>query len=73
MKIVDLYRRGYALGNGHGQDGERRRAKWELAIMHPLTWIPGIDQASFVAGYLDGFRDGLLLRSVRRSDGNTLT
>jgi hypothetical protein len=62
MKIIDLYRGGYKLGNMHGQQGERRKAEWELAVTHPLTWLPGVDQSSFFSGYLDGYRDGMALR-----------
>lgn len=66
MRLFDLYRSGYALGNQHGQYYNRRRANWELVLTHPLTWLPGVDQLSFISGYHDGYRDGAALSAALR-------
>ncbi|GHT95256.1 hypothetical protein FACS1894116_10480 [Betaproteobacteria bacterium] len=64
MKIFDLYRSGYKLGNLHGKKRERRRAGWELFVTHHLVWLPGTDSSSFISGYYDGYRDGVMFASI---------
>lgn len=61
MKIFDLFQRGYRIGNEHGANGARRRPQWELALMNPITWCPGVDQESFINGYIQGYHDGIAL------------
>lgn len=52
--IFNLHRSGYHLGIA----GRRRRADWELWLLRPVNWLPGVDAASFAAGYAQGYGDG---------------
>ncbi|PJK10476.1 hypothetical protein CO610_02140 [Lysobacteraceae bacterium NML95-0200] len=60
--LFDVYRQGYQLGVADAQAGRRRRARWELWLLRPLNWLPGVDANSFVAGYIEGYSEGLRLR-----------
>ena len=64
MAIFDIFRSGYNQGYQHGSRGERRRAEWELMISNPLVWIPGVDSQSFLNGYVKGYSDSMMTRSV---------
>lgn len=70
MKIFDLYRAGFELGSAHAQAGQRRRAKWELAVFHPVTWLPGVDTDSFNEGYIQGYHDSSAIRAIIRLNGD---
>jgi len=56
--IFNLYRSGYQLGVADGMAGHRRRADWELKLLRPVNWLPGVDANSFVMGYAEGYGDG---------------
>lgn len=60
--LFDVYRQGYQLGVADAQLGRRRRARWELVLLRPLNWLPGVDANSFVSGYVEGYGDGTRLR-----------
>lgn len=62
--IFDIFRSGYALGQQHGDAGERRRAGWELSLTQPVTWIPLTDKDSFLRGYRLGYEDALQARGL---------
>lgn len=52
--LFNLYRSGYRLCVADGTAGRRRRADWELLLLRPVNWLPGVDAASFAAGYAEG-------------------
>lgn len=56
--LFNLHRSGYRLGVADGMAGRRRRADWELVLLRPINWLPGVDAGSFVAGYAEGYGDG---------------
>lgn len=66
MRIFDLFRHGYEIGNLHGRSGERRRANWEVLAFQPIAWLPGTDTDSLLQGYQEGFKDGITVRHIMR-------
>lgn len=60
MQIFDMYRGGFRKGLARGQQGHRRQARWELLLTNPVAWLPGVDWASFMQGYYDGYQTGTL-------------
>lgn len=56
--LFNLYRSGYRLGVADGVAGRRQRADWELWLLRPVNWLPGVDAGSFAAGYAEGYGDG---------------
>lgn len=56
--FFNVFRSGYRLGVADGMAGNRHRADWELILLRPLNWLPGVDRGSFVAGYAEGYGDG---------------
>jgi hypothetical protein len=60
MAIVDLYRQGYERGYQAAVTDQRRLARWELLARSPITWLPGLDADSYVNGYNEGYRFGLM-------------
>lgn len=65
-KLFDLYRSGHNRGIRDGYAGRRRRAEWELGMLTPLTWLPGVNSESYVQGYHDGFALGISMRNGMR-------
>ncbi len=63
FSIFDVFRSGYLLGQEHAQQGQRRRALWELRLTHVILWLPFVDNDSYYHGYRSGYEDGLRMRS----------
>lgn len=57
-QIFNRHRGGYRLGVADGMAGRRRKADWELWLLRPVNWLPGVDAGSFAAGYAEGYGDG---------------
>lgn len=62
--LINVFRSGFKRGFDQAVAGERRRADWELKLLRPLNWIPGVDSTSYLDGYAAGYTDGLRTRII---------